>query len=232
MPRSVAASIRRTAPRLGLELLVVVLGITISFWFQDWRQQRDDRQQETRLLQGIVDELRADRAQLQQRIEMVDRGLTALQRLQRDGGSMSAEELDRAMDQTLSYIAFAPSRATYVELQQMAGSRLVRDKRLLHQVITLYERAFPMAVEWDEINRSFVLDRMFPYVDQHGPSFVSTSSAGYATGYHQAYKVLANQTEFHNLLRSGLLFKEGQRATYAMLLHAVDKVLTALGSTG
>lgn len=219
-------------PRLALELLVVVLGITISFWFQDWRQQRDDRQQEARLLQGIVEELRADRTDLRRRLEMVDGSLAAVQRLQRDGETMSAEELDRAMDQTLSYIAFAPSRASYVELQQMAGSRLVRDKRLLHQVITLYERAYPMAVEWDGINRQFVLDRMFPYIDRHGPSFVSTSAAGYATGYHQAYRAIAGETEFRNLLRSALLFKEGQRATYAALLDAVGKVLTALGGTG
>jgi hypothetical protein len=232
MPRSVAAAARRTMPRLALELLVVVLGITISFWFQDWRQQRDDRQQEARLLQGIVEELRADRTDLRRRLEMVDGSLAAVQRLQRDGETMSAEELDRAMDQTLSYIAFAPSRASYVELQQMAGSRLVRDKRLLHQVITLYERAYPMAVEWDGINRQFVLDRMFPYIDRHGPSFVSTSAAGYATGYHQAYRAIAGETEFRNLLRSALLFKEGQRATYAALLDAVGKVLTALGGTG
>ena len=232
MPRSVAAAVRRTIPRLALELLVVVLGITISFWFQDWRQQRDDRQQETRLLRGIVEELRADHTDLQRRLEMVDRSLAAVQRLQRDGETMSTEELDRAMDQTLSYIAFAPSRASYVELQQMAGSRLVRDKRLLHQVITLYERAYPMAVEWDGINRQFVLDRMFPYLDRHGPSFVSSSAAGYATGYHQAYRAIAGETEFRNLLRSALLFKEGQRATYAALLDTVGKVLTALGSTG
>ncbi len=230
MPRSVATSIRRTLPRLALELLVVVLGITLSFWFQDWRQQRDDRQQEARLLQSIVGELRSDRTSLQQRIELVDRGLAAMQQLLRDGDSMSTEALDRAMDQALSYIAFAPSRTSYIELQQMAGSRLVRDKRLLHQVITLYERTYPMAVEWDEVNRHFVLDRLFPFVDRRGPSFVSSTAAGYATGYHQAYRALAGETEFRNLLRSALLFKEGQRATYTALLDAIGKVLTALGS--
>jgi hypothetical protein len=229
MPRSVATAVRRTVPQLCLELFVVVLGITISFGFQDWRQQRDDRQQETRLLRGIVDELRADRTQLQRRLEMVDRSLAAVQRLQRDGATMSTEELDRAMDQTLSYVAFAPSRASYVELQQMAGSRLVRDKQLLHQVITMYERVYPMAVEWDDINRHFVLDRLFPFLDRHGPSFVSDTGPGYATGYHQAYRALAGEAEFRNLLRSALLFKQGQRATYTALLDAVGKVLTALG---
>lgn len=230
MPRSVATSIRRTLPRLALELLVVVLGITLSFWFQDWRQQRDDRQQETRLLQSIVGELRSDRTSLQQRLELLDQGIAGLRRLQQDGDTMATEQLDRAMDQALSYIAFAPSRASYIELKQMAGSRLVRDKQLLRRVITLYERAYPLAGEWDEVSRRFVLDRMFPFVDRRGPSFVSSAGAGYATGYHQAYRALAEETEFRNLLRSAVLFKEGQRATYAALLDAIAKVLAALGS--
>ena len=43
MPR-LRSTLRRHGARLLLELLVVVVGVTISFWFQDWRQERADRQ--------------------------------------------------------------------------------------------------------------------------------------------------------------------------------------------
>ena len=61
---------------------------------------------------------------------------------------------------------------------------------------------------------------------------MSTTGPGYATGYHQAFRALAGEVEFRNLLRSALLFKEGQRATYTALLDAVGKVLTSLGGAG
>ena len=219
--------------KLVLELLVVVLGITISFWLQEWRDQREDRKQETRLLRGLVAELRVDRAELLKRRTRIEQDIASVRRLlQPDTAALSERELDAAMDVALGYVSFAPSRSTYLELQQLGGSRLLRDKLLLHQIIALYDRIYPIATEWDAVNRSFVLERLFPYLDAHGPSFQVEMSGASASGYHEAFRALAPQNEFRNLLRSATVFREGQLASYQLLVAAVDKVLEGMGAGG
>lgn len=233
MSRAPGSTFRPVACKLVLELVVVVLGITISFWFQDWRDRRADRQQEAQLLSGLGNELRNDLADLQARSRQIEQGIEHVRRLLvPEAIAASERDLDLAMDALLSYVAFSPLRATYVELQQLGGSRLVRDKHVLHQVLSIHERVYPMATEWDGINRSFVLDRVFPYLDANGPSFEVDMKGQTAHGYHKAFLFLSGRNEFRNLLRSAVVFKEGQHAVYQALIAAVTKVLEVLPAAG
>jgi len=228
MPRSFKSSLRRNLPRLTLELLVVVLGITISFWFQDWRQSRNDRAEEARLLAGFAMELQVDFDELKQRREVLDKGATSVRDLLAKANELDDKAIDAAMDSALGYTSFRPSTATYLELRQTGASRLVQDKELLRELIMLYERNYSAATEWDHINRTFVLDRMFPYVEMHGPSFAAEVSGAYAHGYHNVFRALESDDPFRNLLHTGTLFKEGQRAVYGNLQDAAEKLLKRL----
>ena len=109
-------------------------------------------------------------------------------------------------------------------MRQSGGAAHLPDKELLASVIALYERAFPRASEWDGINRNFVLERMFPYVDDHGPAFQSQSEIAFAEGYHAAFVALEHEPPFRNLLRSNLIFKTGQLASYRSVLKSVETV--------
>ena len=223
--------LKQHTPRLLLELLVVILGITISFWFQEWRQGQDDRAEEQRLLTNIKLELSIDRDNVNKRAQRLTDGIARMQQLtsapSADHG-LSQQAIDLAMDDALGYMSFSPATATYTELSQTGASRLIRDKQLVRQIISLYESQYPTAVEWDVINRKFVLDRMFPYLDMHGPAIDATITGAMATGYHAAFEVLSPNTQFRNLLRTGALFKEGQRLTYTRLVKQIDSVLAAL----
>lgn len=207
---------------------MVVLGITISFWFQDWRQARSDRAEEARLLAGFARELRIDIDLLKQRRESLAAGAASVRDLLAKAAELDDRAIDAAMDHALAYTSFRPSKATYLELTQTGGSRLVQDKELLHDLITIYEGAYSGATEWDHINRTFVLDRMFPYVAEHGPSFLAEVTGAYAHGYHKAFRALESDDPFRNLLHTGSLFKEGQQAVYGQLHDAAEKLLRRL----
>ncbi|MDF1836906.1 MAG: hypothetical protein P1V35_03475 [Planctomycetota bacterium] len=233
MFHSLRSTLRRDWTLLVFELIIVVLGISISFALQDWRQGRHDIAEEQRFLDGFAVEIRQDREVLELHIKNIEDSLasirSALDPTTRPGLDDAA--LDRVMDKVLGYNNFSPSVATYFELRQTGGSKLIRDKAQLGRIIALYERFYPQATEWDEINRNYILQTMFPFVDEHGPAFESHVEGAFAHGYHAVFEALEGNPQFRNKLRSNIMFKEGQRMVYDSLIRATDHLLVGLGRT-
>lgn len=218
----------RSSRRFGLELVAVVLGISISFWLEDQRKLREDRAEEQRLLEAFATELRGDLAAIEFHRKRLADDTASMQGALADDSKLDDKALDAVMDTLLGYAAFRPSTATYSELKQTGASRVVRDKALLRRVLTVYERLYPMAGEWDAVNREFVLDRVFPFVDGEGPAFASSGDQGYAHGYHLAWRALHDQPRFRNLLRSSVVFRQGQMAAYGLVESALKEMVAQL----
>ncbi len=195
---------------------------------QDWMQDRAGRRTETRLLAGFEGDLRMDLAALRHYSKRLDESIDSLRQL-RDRKvveTLDDEALDKVMDQVLGYVNFEPSMATYLEVRQTGASSLIEDKVLLRTLIALYERVMPAVRQWDDINRGIVMDRLFPFVDEHGPDFNSNLEGAFARGYSQVVRELGEERRFRNLLRSSLLFRQGQQSVYTALEAAI---LQALG---
>ncbi|MBL8722906.1 MAG: hypothetical protein JNK49_02620 [Planctomycetes bacterium] len=220
----------RSSRRFGLELLAVVLGVTISFWLEDQRKDRADRAEEQRLLESFATELRGDLATLENYGKRLADDTARMQGALADDGKLDDKALDALMDTLLGYAAFRPATATYSELRQTGASRVFRDKALLRRVLNVYERLYPMAGEWDAVNREFVLGRAFPYVDEAGPAFASSGEQGYAHGYHLAWRALRNSPHFRNLLRSSVVFRQGQAEAYRLVAGALKTLVAELPS--
>lgn len=218
---------RRYLRYLALELGIVVLGVSISLLLNEWRQQRADRAEEVRILESFATDLRVDLEDLQRRMEVLQDAGELMQKVRTPSSLAELDEAqrDQAMDAALGYIAFRPTRATYLEMQQTGDSSLIRDKELLHALIGLYERGYPAAREWDDINRNFVLERMFPFVDEYGPAFASDVRGAFARDYHKVLDALQTDDRFRNLLRSSAMFKEGQRIVYGQVVEALERIL-------
>lgn len=218
----------RSSRRFGLEIVAVVLGITISFWLEDQRKDREDRAEEQRLLEAFATELRGDLAAIEHHEKRLADDVTRVQAALADDSKLDDKALDAVMDTLLGYVTFRPSTATYSELRQTGASRVVRDKALLRRVLTVYERLYPIAEEWEAVNREFVLDRVFPFVDGEGPAFASSGDQGYAHGYHLAWRALRDQPRFRNLLRSSVVFRQGQAAAYGIVEAGLKETLENL----
>lgn len=216
--------------RLFFEFVIVVVGISLSFWIQDWREQAAMQKEETRYLKGFTQELRTDLEILRKRMDLLKRvsaGIRAsLDPTQRE--TLTVTQLDQIMDAALTYAGIAPSKATYTEFRQTGGSKLFKDKALLADLIHLYERDYNQATEWGDINRDFVLDRMFPYIEEHGPGVSGSVEGTMATGYHVVFLALEHEQRFRNLLTTNVTFKDGQRAIFGGLVTRIEEVLARL----
>lgn len=108
------------------------------------------------------------------------------------------------------------------------ASRVLTDKALLKRVLVVYERLYPMAKEWDAINREFVVQRVFPSIDAEGSARSSSAEQGYAHGYHGAWRALRDVPRFRNLPRSRVVFRQGQIAAYRGVAAGLQELLTKL----
>lgn len=201
-----------------IELVVLVAGITISFAVDEWRREREDRRAERRTWEAIHEDLGADSVYLASRLDQLDEMVRAYDGLLSDP---PADSIDRYMDRAISYVVFTPTQSAYRELQQLAGSRLIRNRALLADLTNAYNREYVRAAEWDAIGRDFVLERMIPYLDETAPYVEGTGGGLVATGMTPIYRSVASRDQFRNLTRTHRLFKSAQKSVYEATLARV-----------
>ncbi|MCK5942835.1 MAG: hypothetical protein KAI24_12740 [Planctomycetes bacterium] len=128
MPAPLRFRRRRHLRYLAIELLVVVLGVSISLLLNEWRQHRADRAEEQRMLDSFAADLRQDHDELRRRIEQIEvtNRLVQQVRAPEELAKLDEARRDRAMDALLGYLAFSPMRAPYLEMQQTGSSGLLR----------------------------------------------------------------------------------------------------------
>ncbi len=216
--------------RLLLEFVIVVVGISLSFFLQDLREEHSMRAEEDRFLAGFARDFRADLEVLRSREALLASMSTGLRSTMdsKQREELTDKDLDRIMDAGLTYVAFAPSMATYLELRQTGASKLIRDKKLLGKIIRLYETDYALATEWDRINRDLVLQRMFPYVEEFGPGVDGRLDGSYASGYHSVFLALEHEQWFKNLLSTNAMFKDAQNSVYVRLAEKIEGMLPLL----
>jgi hypothetical protein len=214
-------ALREDWPRLAIELLVLVAGITISFALDEWRRDREDRRAERGTWQAIHEDLGADSVALAARVVQLKTMTRSYDGLLAGG---PPDSLDAYMDRAISYVVFVPRMAAYRELQQMAGSRLIRNRALLGALTDCYTRDYMLAAEWDAIGRDFVLERMIPYLDATAPFVEGVGGGQTVVGMSAVYRSVSSRDQFRNLLRTHRMFKDAQLSTYQAALARVTKL--------
>ena len=117
---------RVIASRLGLEFLVVVVGILAALAVDDWSQARSDRGLEEHLLTSLAADLEADRldAERQEFLVQAQRGAVdhllmvtqhPLAPVERQFG-MSPEEIDESLSVFLDFAELEVFDPTYTEM--------------------------------------------------------------------------------------------------------------------
>ena len=210
--------LREDWPRLAIELIVLVAGITISFGLDEWRRDREDRRVEHRTWESIYEDLGTDSAYLTKRVAQLQGMTRSYDALL---ATAPADSLDAYMDRAISYVSFPAAQGAYHELQQMAGSRLIRNHALLADLSSCYNREYERAHEWDAINRDFILQRMIPYFDETVPYPDAVRGGETAEGLGKVYAGLNTHFQFRNLIHTNRLFKDAQRSVYQAALTRV-----------
>lgn len=203
-------------PRLILELVILVIGISASFALEDWRQDRENRRVERQSWAAVRDDLAADTLYLALRVGQLRAFLRADDALLT---GPAPDSVDAYMDRAISYVAFRRTDHAFQELRQTSNARALRHRALFNALSTMYARDYELVAEWDDINRDFVLRRMIPYLDTQGPRAYAAVRGGRSViGLRGTWAALGARPAFRNLLATERLFVEAHLSTYEAAL--------------
>jgi len=185
--------------RHALEFFVIVAGIMVSFLLNDWRQERQDRRDEQRLLNDLLVDLRQDSLNLANEIAETMGILSRLERLARHAEQpIPQDSIPGILGPTLSYSRIPFQQVTYHAMRATGGMALIRDQDLLRDLLLLYEQQYFMLQELSDLDKRYALERIFPYVDSRIVVFQGDS---------EALDRMAQETEWKNLLFISNFFK-------------------------
>ncbi|NNF12060.1 MAG: hypothetical protein HKN72_02485 [Gemmatimonadetes bacterium] len=142
---------RAIASRLGLEFLVVVIGILAALAVDDWSQARSNRQLEEHLLTSLAADLEDDRidAVLQETLaglhrdavdhllSITDHPLAPTDRQFDD----SPEAIDQSLRRLLALPELQVFKATFNEMTSTGSIRVVTNRMLRRQIASYYQEA-------------------------------------------------------------------------------------------
>jgi hypothetical protein len=142
---------RAIAGRLGLEFLVVVVGILSALAVNDWSQARSDRELEEHLLTSLAADLEEDRRDTERQEYLVQRHRDAVDHLlaitqhtlapvERQFGD-SPEEIDESLIVFLDMAELQVFDPTNTEMTSTGSIRVIRNRALRRQISTYYKTA-------------------------------------------------------------------------------------------
>jgi len=142
---------------VGLDFLIVVVGVFIGIQVANWNAARQDRQEERRYYRQLIVDLRTDLEILADAKTLANRHDDAAQLvLDRLHGSAPAQASPAQMATAIHLAGFIyiprASRVTYDELISTGNLRLLRNAHLKSQIAHYYGD-FELIRQWDQLLR-------------------------------------------------------------------------------
>lgn len=147
-------------------LLVVILGISIAFYLESYKEEKNNRNQEQKYIESIRADLKVDIETLDTLMSINKSISEALVTLS-DASIGSSYGSDTAL---MNYIfriqynpPFSPQRTTYESLKASGKMDLIGDFELRNKVVDLYEQYYRGTNEFDNSINEHVRDFVKPF---------------------------------------------------------------------
>jgi len=220
--------------RYFFELLIIVIGITISFWFNNLRESRIEKKEEIRLLTTIKENLIADSLQLFAEKELYSKSGDYFKNLVDRPFSQGWDSLEMGLGYLQTYSSIPVTEVGYKELQG-GGLKYISNRDLRENIIKHYSVKNWEWQEYNEIDRDMVLNQIIPYVNQNAPFFERVKELENNPKSLNKLKLMMETDHFKNLVKMSNLFKNVHVRLYIkilkenrILLEGIEKDLSRL----
>ena len=134
----------KVVARLVGEFCVIVLGVLMALWVNNWNEERKEAVREGEYLAGILTDLKTDSSSLAYRVEIAVRGIEAADRLLALRADQNSEAPPDSLALWLFHAAFVDNFQvqdhTYREILGSGGLALIQSRDLRRQVSEYYRR--------------------------------------------------------------------------------------------
>lgn len=198
-----------------VDLSVVILGITISLFIDDWQTNRNNAQTELRLLNGFKSDMLKDKATLENEIKSIDAYNSFLSKiLNHRNVPVPKDSFDQFADRFMWYSFINISNLTFIEMEQSDLAYVISHKNLLNRLNTFYVLDYGKIREIMNIDKQLTIEKFIPYLD-----------ASYDVNDVDGFNTFKTNQQFQNLVNTNLNFKSELSALYKHQVHSLDSLV-------
>lgn len=207
------------------EFIVLVVGIMLSLWLNDRRQNAEAHKDEKQTLLQVIEDLKDDTARIANNLSTIkELSQLSVRLIQMNDDSVNAAFLRVYNDvrEVVVYIPFEPSKVGYMELSTQGKSGKVTDKRLVMDIMGLYEKNYKEINRLTEVHRDYLVNKIYTYISENMPYFGKKSDL---TDERKLLFAKALQSdEFRHMLFFDIVLKQNLEEAYTRV-YEEQKIL-------
>ena len=151
-------------------LLVVILGISIAFYLESYKERKNSRFYERQYIEGLVEDLDSDIEQLDTLMSINERRIEALVGLSNAsiGRQIIGDTVLMNYMLSIQYNPpFSPQPTTYESLKSSGKMDLISSFEQRSAIIELYEKYYLGTVQYDDAVNEHIRDFIKPFYMNH-----------------------------------------------------------------
>jgi hypothetical protein len=189
-----------------IEILVIIIGISLSFFFNNLKENRVERKEEVKLLESIHENLVIDTIALTNQLQISSVFIKGHEQfLSPEIDTFPADSILRYLDYLITYTRFQGRDISYEALRQSKRSTIIRNRLLLQEIIQHYEHNYGIVKEWNNIDKNFVLNDVLPFLSEN---MKYREGKFLYNDVETTLKLLKEEGQFKNMVKSGAVFKQ------------------------
>lgn len=216
--RSLGSSLR--------DLLILVIGIILSFTLTEFRQNKADFEEEKRIVGLIYSDLQEDTANIHTNLEGLKdlkRGFDSILSLRNQPSQADPKKIFTWAYSVVNFIPFEPNRTGFVQLSNHENSGALKNKKILTSVIGLFNDEYKTLQTLNESHRELLMNQITPKFFNWIP-FI-TSAKDLTEENTQKLRALLTNDEFLNVLQFEYIIKINIENQYGHSLASIDSTL-------
>ena len=166
-----------------IELLIIVVGISISFILNDWRESRIIKEQKNQLVLDIQDDLRADSiflSKMQLAYSKMLRSHDSL--LNHLDDSIPEDSLNIYSEHLTNYYLFNTRTRSFDIISNNEELKINKQDTSIRMFMNMHNYVYKTLNEWLSIEKNFVLNTATPYKIKHSPYIPDKPEEGFYKG--------------------------------------------------
>lgn len=207
------------------EILVIFIGISISFFFDEWRENRRDEETIKKHLTFLRTNLIQDTIQLTGMVNYGNQFVSNIHKLAYfKHDSEITDSISFYIDNAASYLTFKPNQMAYEEIRQTAHTNLIKNDSLKTLFLSYYTSIIPSCIEWCKVDETHTMTQLIPEMSLYFPVVIDSL---HIISPSEKAKAL-QQKKVRNLLLANAAYKKATIYTFAFTkkytIHLLKKV--------
>ncbi len=208
--------------KYALEVLTIFIGISMSFLFDEWRENRKDDETARKNLIFLRSNLVQDTFVLTGMIEIGKASVHSINKLiyfKQD--SEISDSLNTHIDKAASYLDFKPNQMAYEEIKQTANTSLIKNDTLKRSFLSYYTFVTPYCNEWTTVDKMQTMTQLIPEMSIYFPVVPDKSNIVSVQEKLKSLKI----KKIRNLMIMNATYKQEVINTFMFTKEAAKKLL-------